>query len=729
LGSRYEQLFNSYTNSAHSGYVYIELTPKESFTLTKEFITNNFMILLIENRAFPFEPYTGKNPAPSLIYPTDITGIEENPVLFDYGQLYTQNNSGSSSIDFENLGKIHLPTITSPLYGGYLGNMSTYSESPNIIMNSIARASFDSATICNNGLEDCIYYIDKRDYKKGKDIRVFKTLTINPTEVSDYITDGGALGNGHKFILNVNDNVKFENYSLNDLNEKEEKLLVVVPVNGFVDYNEIDRWHQRIWCNYLQSADFEFVSNLEEENPEPTTSYDTIYYDYDIQKGDDPSNITISLSNIAIYTTRATTVEEFAAFITTPMQIVYALDEPVETDIPEDELLNLDNIHIKNNSLYTILSEDINEENLNSNTVKIIDFDITYYRVPSSNGDIYPIENLNTLELFSYKALATSSDNSIEINNIKDKLTIANRAVFIGDSISQGYDNDDYSFVDIFKKNDDFSGVTKLAVGGATLGPYQIVSEASGYSCLEQIQANESAISGANFCFLQFCINDVKCLVSKNIQIGTPSETSAITTVCGYLKKCIELLYTYNPTISIVFINLATNEPVIDMIWDNEVNSDADKYKFYHKVWNLSIAEVLEQYNIPMINIFDWTSINANNFSNYTVHTADGTHLNTAGNTLAYYRIKNALWNESEKSYPTQPKNLIIDATLGGNIGVENIERIKNAFDNNIQVFFNLKENEDSTEDLIVPVNFSSDVGYGSHFTLAQDSKLYLYEL
>lgn len=316
-----------------------------------------------------------------------------------------------------------------------------------------------------------------------------------------------------------------------------------------------------------------------------------------------------------------------------------------------------------------------------------------------------------------------------EVNNIKDKLTIANRAVFIGDSTSQGYDNDDYSFVDIFKENGDFSGVTKLAVGGATLGPYQIVSEASGYSCLEQIQANESAISGANFCFLQFCANDVKCLVSKNVQIGTPSDASTMTTVCGYLKKCIELLYTYNPTISIVFINLATNESVIDMMWDNEVDSDADKYKFYHKVWNLSIADVLEQYNIPMINIFDWTGINANNFSNYTVHTEDGTHLNTAGNTLAYYRIKNALWNESEKSYPTQPKNLIIDATIGGNIGVENVERIKNAFDNNIQVFFNLKESEDSTEDLIVPVNFSSDVGYGSYFTLNIGNKLYLYEL
>ena len=326
----------------------------------------------------------------------------------------------------------------------------------------------------------------------------------------------------------------------------------------------------------------------------------------------------------------------------------------------------------------------------------------------------------------------TTAENDInglqtEISPIKDKLTIANRAVFIGDSTSQGYDNDDYSFVDIFEENGDFSGVTKLAVGGATLGPYQIVSEASGYSCLEQIQANESAISDANFCFLQFCDNDVKCLVSKNVQIGTPSDTSTTTTVCGYLKKCIELLYTYNPTISIVFINLATNESVIDMMWDNEVDSDADKYKFYHKVWNLSIADVLEQYNIPMINIFDWTGINANNFSNYTVHTEDGTHLNTAGNTLAYYRIKNALWNESEKSYPTQPKNLIIDAILGGNIGVENVERIKNAFDNNIQVFFNLKESEDSTEDFIVPVSFSSDVGHGSYFTISQSNNLYLY--
>ena len=317
-----------------------------------------------------------------------------------------------------------------------------------------------------------------------------------------------------------------------------------------------------------------------------------------------------------------------------------------------------------------------------------------------------------------------------EVNNIKkDKLTIANRAVFIGDSTSQGYDNDDYSFVDIFRNNGDFSVVDKLAVGGATLGPYQIVPEASGYSCLEQIQAHESEISGANFCFLQFCANDVKCLVSKNIQIGTPSDASTMTTVCGYLKKCIELLHAYNPTISIVFINLATNESVIDMMWESEVDSDVDKHKFYHKVWNLSIADVLEQYNIPMINIFDWTGINANNFSNYTVHTADGTHLNTTGNTLAYYRIKSALWNESEKSYPTQPKNLIIDATIDGNIGVGNVERIKNAFDNNIQVFFNLRGDEDNTRSFIVPVNFYSDVGYGSYFSLSIGNNMYLYEL
>lgn len=272
---------------------------------------------------------------------------------------------------------------------------------------------------------------------------------------------------------------------------------------------------------------------------------------------------------------------------------------------------------------------------------------------------------------------------------------IANKAIFIGDSTSQGYDNDDYSFVDIFSENKDFNTVIKLAQGGATIGPYNIASIADGKSCIEQIENNSTEFDDADYCFIQFCLNDIKSAMASAVNIGTYSDTSESETVCGYLRKCIETIYNLNKTIRIVYLNLVSTKPAMTMMWnrENDANgsvSDIDSNVEAHQYWNAHVMAVLKDYGVPVINIMDWINVCKINIGDYSVTSSAGAHMNTAANILCYERIKRALGMQSEQLFEPQPENVVITISQDLQVPSGTLQLILIAHQRGANVFLSL---------------------------------------
>lgn len=210
------------------------------------------------------------------------------------------------------------------------------------------------------------------------------------------------------------------------------------------------------------------------------------------------------------------------------------------------------------------------------------------------------------------------------------------KAVFIGDSTTAGTDNDDYSFPDMFRESGMFSEVVKIARGGSTIGNYQINEMGAGYSCVEQIEKNASDIVGADFVLLQYCKNDVDAIVEGNVQVGQLSDTQDNTTVIGYIKKAVNMIYNIEPTARIIFLNLTRNPNLYNMFGDSTYIENL-------RIWNDFVLRVFLEYNIEIINIFDGINLNDTTKSTLTVTTVNGTHLNTYGYKTVYYLISNSI--------------------------------------------------------------------------------------
>lgn len=242
------------------------------------------------------------------------------------------------------------------------------------------------------------------------------------------------------------------------------------------------------------------------------------------------------------------------------------------------------------------------------------------------------------------------------------KEALYNKAIFVGDSTSQGYDNEDYSFVDIFEENGDFGEVIKLAVGGATLGPYQIVEAANGYSCIEQIQNNIEEFADADVVIIQYCLNDINALAKSKIALGTADDTSETISMWGYTQKIFKTLYEANKYLKIYFVNLTGDSALFGKITELQGGSTAAEYAYWHRYWMTLMKRIRDNYNIQIINAFDDVNINVDTIADYTILTSDGIHLNTAGYQNVYRKIKASLDTESQSLYRTQPEDLIVTA-------------------------------------------------------------------
>lgn len=236
------------------------------------------------------------------------------------------------------------------------------------------------------------------------------------------------------------------------------------------------------------------------------------------------------------------------------------------------------------------------------------------------------------------------------------------KAIFIGDSTTQGYDNDDYSYVDIFREHQDFEEVIKIAQGGGCLGPYEVTAAGKGKSCIELIQANLEEFADADVVIIQYCLNDINALAKSKIALGTADDTSETISMWGYTQKIFKTLYEANKYLKIYFVNLTGDSALFGKITELQGGSTAAEYAYWHRYWMTLMKRIRDNYNIQIINAFDDVNINVDSIADYTILTSDGIHLNTAGYQNVYRKIKASLDTESQSLYRTQPEDLIVTA-------------------------------------------------------------------
>lgn len=263
------------------------------------------------------------------------------------------------------------------------------------------------------------------------------------------------------------------------------------------------------------------------------------------------------------------------------------------------------------------------------------------------------------------KMLVVGDDGNVQVGDEPvqvDPTYLYKKAIFIGDSTTQGYDNDDYSYVDIFREHQDFEEVIKIAQGGGCLGPYEVTAAGKGKSCIELIQANLEEFADADVVIIQYCLNDINALAKSKIALGTADDTSETISMWGYTQKIFKTLYEANKYLKIYFVNLTGDSALFGKITELQGGSTAAEYAYWHRYWMTLMKRIRDNYNIQIINAFDDVNINVDTIADYTILTSDGIHLNTAGYQNVYRKIKASLDTESQSLYRTQPEDLIVTA-------------------------------------------------------------------
>lgn len=212
------------------------------------------------------------------------------------------------------------------------------------------------------------------------------------------------------------------------------------------------------------------------------------------------------------------------------------------------------------------------------------------------------------------------------------------KSVWIGDSIGQGYNNSDYSYINVADESGLFAEVVKYSVGGATLGPYNTTDIADGYSGYEQIMSHQADITDADMVFLQFCANDLQSIMAGEITAGTSTDSSETNSICGYVRKIISKIYELNPLARIYYLNLCDTQRIIDMV--------ADAYSSYFAQnswgtfdeaamrsawidWQANVIPTIQEYGVQVINILE--DIGLNSVTMPQITTNDYIHPNSSG--------------------------------------------------------------------------------------------------
>lgn len=231
------------------------------------------------------------------------------------------------------------------------------------------------------------------------------------------------------------------------------------------------------------------------------------------------------------------------------------------------------------------------------------------------------------------------------------------KLVVFGDSLGQGSNNGNYSFVDILSESGVFAGVVKACVGSATIGPYQKDSAAAGYDLVSQVNRYADDVADADIIMLEYGGNDVIAYNAGNIQMGSYSDTAETVSVCGYLAKAMARIRELNPTAKIVWLAA---------FWDSYDLAKNRVDAGYADAWLLFQATAIRlarPYLIGVIPIFSGLS---------GAHmSSDGIHPNTAGHRQIANKIIINPFGISDYPGLSRVLTLTGDAEAGTNLSID----------------------------------------------------------
>ena len=231
------------------------------------------------------------------------------------------------------------------------------------------------------------------------------------------------------------------------------------------------------------------------------------------------------------------------------------------------------------------------------------------------------------------------------------------KLVVFGDSLGQGSNNGNYSFVDILSESGVFAGVVKACVGSATIGPYQKDSVAAGYDLVSQVNRYADDVAAAEIIMLEYGGNDVVAYNAGNITMGSYSDTAETVSVCGYLAKAMGRIRELNPTAKIVWLAA---------FWDSYDLAKNTVDAGYADAWLLFQATAIRlarPYLIGVIPIFSGLS---------DAHlSSDGIHPNTTGHRQIANKITSNPFGISD--YPSLHRVLTLtgNAEAGTNLSID----------------------------------------------------------
>lgn len=157
--------------------------------------------------------------------------------------------------------------------------------------------------------------------------------------------------------------------------------------------------------------------------------------------------------------------------------------------------------------------------------------------------------------LYTEQSLSDAQKSQARANIGASPLKKYGKLVVFGDSICDGTSNANYrSFVDVLGESGAFESVVKAGMNSATIGPYNVGTVANGYDLCSQIETYRTDVANADIIICEYGSNDVGAVQAGNVQMGTASDTSAETTVCGYMQKAIDRIRELNPDVTIHWV-------------------------------------------------------------------------------------------------------------------------------------------------------------------------------
>lgn len=200
------------------------------------------------------------------------------------------------------------------------------------------------------------------------------------------------------------------------------------------------------------------------------------------------------------------------------------------------------------------------------------------------------------------------NNNSSSSTNIVVNTPKMGKAVFVGDSIGQGFNNNDYSFVNILDEDSFFEQVTKNCHHGDTT--FQMLS------LLSDVQAN---VEEAEIVYISCQGNDINAF--KN---GTTSQQLA-----NGIRTVVNGIRSVNATCVIVWLPLSICH--FEKL-GKPANASAEDLTSYYKQWANAAFPVFAQLGVSVIPIYDMLTT--------AFAVSDGRHPNNAGHRLIANLIK-----------------------------------------------------------------------------------------